>query len=343
VTLRHDAAVIDLIEEGELPLVVVATEDRHIRSVNLAAIEIFGASPEGVVGHDMLDFVAASDRGAAGNAFEALRQGVIDFYRAHRELLSAPPASRRVTVWVRSFEVDDQRLALILLDDLSRSTGQKARLAGITSPVAAMGSMDASGIVSTVSCDIRRLLGVHPREFVGRRLLDRATVDALERYFGTSTDEPSECAIAVRCELEDATGVNRPFTCSLSPFFGEATRGFVLYDVAVVTESNRAERASDLERHLWRIASEVQASGILDRFNSVPQLANLPQMADLTSRQWEILSHLLQGQRVPTIAAELYLSQSTVRNSLSAVFKRFGVHSQAELLRVLKDTSASSS
>jgi DNA-binding NarL/FixJ family response regulator len=35
---------------------------------------------------------------------------------------------------------------------------------------------------------------------------------------------------------------------------------------------------------------------------------------------------------VSTIANELSISQSTVRNHLSTIFQRFGVHSQAELI-----------
>jgi DNA-binding NarL/FixJ family response regulator len=35
---------------------------------------------------------------------------------------------------------------------------------------------------------------------------------------------------------------------------------------------------------------------------------------------------------VSTIAGELMISESTVRNHLSTIFQRFGVHSQAELI-----------
>ncbi|MGZ4792656.1 MAG: EAL domain-containing protein [Ilumatobacteraceae bacterium] len=56
----------------------------------------------------------------------------------------------------------------------------------------------------------------------------------------------------------------------------------------------------------------------------------------LSTRQIEILERLLGGERVPAIARDLYVSQSTVRNHLSAIYQRVGVHSQEELLSLLR-------
>ena len=53
----------------------------------------------------------------------------------------------------------------------------------------------------------------------------------------------------------------------------------------------------------------------------------------LSPRQREVISRLVRGERVATIAAdEMYSSQSTVRNHLSAIFHKVRVHSQNELL-----------
>ena len=41
----------------------------------------------------------------------------------------------------------------------------------------------------------------------------------------------------------------------------------------------------------------------------------------------------------PEIARSMYLSQSTVRNHLTAVYRKFGVHSQRELLELLTSTA----
>jgi DNA-binding NarL/FixJ family response regulator len=99
------------------------------------------------------------------------------------------------------------------------------------------------------------------------------------------------------------------------------------------------ERVANLERSLWRIAREFEGSGVLA---SVAITANvvdpysMPGVAELSPRQWEVLTRLLQGERVPRIAEELFLSQSTVRNHLADMFKKMGVHSQEELLDLFR-------
>jgi len=62
----------------------------------------------------------------------------------------------------------------------------------------------------------------------------------------------------------------------------------------------------------------------------------------LPTRQREIVAALLQGQRTKAIAASLYVSSSTVRSHLSAIFKAFGVRSQTELLALLRSEKSSS-
>lgn len=75
---------------------------------------------------------------------------------------------------------------------------------------------------------------------------------------------------------------------------------------------------------------------MLDNLIAVPTPVDVGKLNELTTRQWEILTLLLQGKRVPTIAREPYISQSTVRNHPSAMFKKFQVHSQPELLEALR-------
>jgi DNA-binding CsgD family transcriptional regulator len=92
------------------------------------------------------------------------------------------------------------------------------------------------------------------------------------------------------------------------------------------------DRVSRLESHLWRIAVEVESAGISDLPRSGLGSGPDPNLHGLSRRQSDILRRLARGQRVPAIARDLVLSQSTVRNHLCALYRKIGVHSQSELL-----------
>jgi DNA-binding CsgD family transcriptional regulator len=61
----------------------------------------------------------------------------------------------------------------------------------------------------------------------------------------------------------------------------------------------------------------------------------------LSAREQQIVSRLLDGDRVPTIARALYLGQSTVRNHLTGVYRKLHVNSQQELIDLYKRNSRS--
>lgn len=114
--------------------------------------------------------------------------------------------------------------------------------------------------------------------------------------------------------------------------------------IAITLESRRSlaeahvwrERVANLERRLWRIAREFEGAGVLSNVAGVADPYETPGVAELSPRQWEVLTRLLHGERVPRIAEELFLSQSTVRNHLADMFKKMGVHSQEELLDLFR-------
>ena len=102
-----------------------------------------------------------------------------------------------------------------------------------------------------------------------------------------------------------------------------------------------AARESRLEAHMLRIADELHAAGLLPRLERLPSLSGNPRLGLLTSREWAVLTRLLDGQRIPAIAADLYVSQSTVRNHLSSIYAKLGVHSQVDLIRLVRQGTKS--
>jgi PAS domain S-box-containing protein len=63
----------------------------------------------------------------------------------------------------------------------------------------------------------------------------------------------------------------------------------------------------------------------------------VPGLDRLSRREFEVVKLLLRGDRVPVIARQLYVSQSTVRNHLSSVFRKLRVRSQQELIVLLRE------
>ena len=56
----------------------------------------------------------------------------------------------------------------------------------------------------------------------------------------------------------------------------------------------------------------------------------------LTRREGETLRLFMTDQRVENIAPTLAVSPSTVRTHLTSIFRKLGVHSQAELIQHIK-------
>ena len=63
------------------------------------------------------------------------------------------------------------------------------------------------------------------------------------------------------------------------------------------------------------------------------------QTDDLTSREWEVINHLLEGKSNKMIAAALHVSVRTVEFHLKNIFSKFHVSSRTELILKLGKTT----
>lgn len=59
-------------------------------------------------------------------------------------------------------------------------------------------------------------------------------------------------------------------------------------------------------------------------------------LSGLSHREREVATEIARGTRIPILARRLELSERTVRNHLHAAFRKLGVHSQADLVLLLK-------
>jgi DNA-binding CsgD family transcriptional regulator len=96
------------------------------------------------------------------------------------------------------------------------------------------------------------------------------------------------------------------------------------------------QRIAELEGRLRRILGEVQDAGLLPELLDGVVRSDIPGFEQLSLRELEIITRMLHGDRVPTIAKGLHVSHSTVRNHLSKIYRKVGVRSQVELIEALR-------
>ena len=109
-------------------------------------------------------------------------------------------------------------------------------------------------------------------------------------------------------------------------------------EVRVVQDPRRRE----LEDTMRRISDELGRIGVGGNGTVAEPTPVHPDLDLLSRRERDVVTHLLQGHRVVSIAELLEVSEHTVRNHLKSIFRKLGVHSQAELVDRLHSTSVAS-
>jgi DNA-binding CsgD family transcriptional regulator len=314
-------------------LVVWSTTDGVIAMANQPAADLADVPLDALVGQTIYDFARIPQ--AARAETEALAAGGGGFFGT-RPLRDASQREVAAYMWARAVRVGEQVVAIALLapaSETGRLGRDPSRQLRRLYPVS-VGAISHEWRIVAISVDIEELTGQQPDVIVGHSLLEFVYPGDLVKFTddqGAPVRSPwSQCS--VRFAHRQRGWME---TCLLIAPFDVDRWAFTILSHVAVTEAPE-ERIAELELRLRRIGAEVKAAGILDNLIAVPTPIDVSKLHDLTTRQWEILTLLLQGKRVPTIARELYISQSTVRNHLSAIFKKFGVHSQPELLEALR-------
>ena len=315
-------------DELAVPMAAIELRDLRIVAVTPAVFPDDPSSTAGMIGRPVLDVIDPVDRRAAKLALEALAAGGVDFVRAHGRLTGSD-RNQVYTHWVAAVEIDGERLALAQIA-AGRSPGPSplAKYLAIDPIEFAVGTVTKDWVISTVSTGVEKLLGIPDREFTGRVLLGAVAQRDVERVLSSAHKAESAISVGLAVSMRTANGTWSPVRVVLGSLAESSDRFFILARQPAGPDL----RTLKLEEHLRRIAVEVEASGILEVAPSIPTVPHLAGRAQLTPRQWEVLTRLLRGERTATIAEELFVSESTVRNHLSAIYDRFGVGSQSELM-----------
>lgn len=344
-TFEVGSDLAELVRPLELPMILVELDSFTIVSASEAALRATGKTASEAVGSKAYTMMRDdAEREQGRTALEAMRSGIVDFYGARRQLGPTPECEQMTSEWVRAVELDGRRYALVELA-VPAHPGRRPLTSYLGEPprMMAIGSADETFAITSVSEDTHALLGVAPATLIAHPLVAPQRREELARLFQTNREHGSSRSLALGADLSDVARIERRLCCILSERVGgDSPYCFIL--VPITDQSLESPtRTAQLEQHLLKIAAEVEASGILQGLFEMTGPIELPEIGMLTARQWDIVARLARGERVPTIAEELFVSQSTVRNYLSEIFKKFGVHSQVELLARLRRRGDSSS
>jgi PAS domain S-box-containing protein len=247
-------------------------------------------------------------------------------------------------VWVNALDTNGTRVGLVSfasVDGLSTPFTPITALAKVPVPgQMVLGTVDSDWRISAVSDDIEEMLGLTAEELRGAPVLGAFHPEDVTSFLAAVEHaRVGHRTVWVGARLRAKSGGWRPVSAVLAAL-SEARPpplafAFVSSSAGDDDSVGQGERAR-LEGELLRIATELRACGTVTRMPHGPDPSHSPALSRLTTREWEVLVRLVNGDRVQSIAADLFVSQSTVRHHLSSIFSKFEVHSQAELIRRLR-------
>ncbi|MDQ1681021.1 MAG: hypothetical protein QOI42_1880 [Frankiaceae bacterium] len=339
---REDSELPWLVRNSSLPVWLMSLPSGRVIEVSDGIASLLRAPREQLLRRHVTEFVA--DAVTARSRLGLLTSGEIDSYRVHARSYRRPDGSEFDADICVSACADDTPRQLAVGVLLPVRPARMSLSADGDGAGVAMGTVDREWRIDRISAGISRLLGHQPADVIGRSV---STLVAPEDWpnlliaTGHGLRDPDGATI--RLLLRAADGQLRPFTAVITPLAGTAAPGFAFSVTPAQRITPRVDdRTWELEGHLRRIAREIAASGVLAGLTATPAATSVPAMAGLSTRELEIVTGLLAGERVSMMAARMFLSQSTVRNHLTSVYRKLGVSSQQELLTRLRGGGATS-
>ena len=321
------------------PPLITWDKNGIVHLANKAAAELLGLQLDEVVGMALVDLASPAED--IERTLTDFNEGRFLGTHTRRSIHVRGAQDRLVLVTSRAVEVDGrvEGITFVVPDGETGGLGRDPRRTWLDLVPVAVGGTDDDWIIVTVSSEIHDLIDRMSSDVKGRRLLDLVDPADVEQLRGSVADREPRSLPDVRFLLP--TGGEVVVSVLLAPLAGPAAGvRFALVGHIESYIPQQRDRVAELELRLRRIGAEVRAAGLIDTVGT-SAIRDHPEIAELSTRQWEILSRLLEGARVSTIAAELLISESTVRNHLSTIFHRFGVHSQAELIGRFRQTRSS--
>jgi PAS domain S-box-containing protein len=213
-------------------------------------------------------------------------------------------------------------------------------------------ALDAQGRCLFVNRAFETMTGFRRSELLGTLLCHKVedtqqtSWSSLARIFGTPSNESDMPPVGpfhsqFRMHRSDGSCFDIAIRWDRFPGSQSIAASFLLCKELLTVESELQSRMMELrllrdELNALLEVPKVDEDTVYSRWqaHTIQQHETVGQRAirsELSRREQEILHFVLDGKRVGTIAATLFLSENTVRNHLKRIYKKLGVGSLGEL------------
>ncbi|PZS17039.1 MAG: hypothetical protein DLM57_09180 [Pseudonocardiales bacterium] len=244
-------------------------------------------------------------------------------------------------MWIRTFahQPSSRFVLVVIVADAEHGVPLK----GWQEAPAVLGTADASLLIERISSDAEELFGRSVSDLLGRSLISLVTEDDVPGCLAALSEaSATQSGVTLYLDIRAAQG-GQPLGCEVLvlPLRPSPSCAFVF--LPTPAGLSRAHISGDLSAILVRLGRGAQVAQLARGVVSSITERDVPGVSRLTTRELEIVTRLLEGDRAPAIAARLFLSQSTVRNHLASVFGKLGVSSQQELFNLFRAATVVSS
>lgn len=329
------------LDTSPYPALVLAVPSELIIAASPAASLLLDPTGQPVVGQALEQFTA--DRPTAGP--DLFAGGRLNGFEAFRVLKRAHGGNQRVRMWIRSFadQPTSRYVLVVIVADQASATPSRPVSAPQDSP-AVVGTADASLIIERISSDADSLFGWSVRDLVGGSLMGLiAEHDVPNCLAALGEASASQNGVTLYLDVRGGGTVDGdavPVGCEvlILPLYPSPSCAFVFLPTPV--ELPRKHVSAELSAILVRLGRGAEVAQLVRGATAGLTERELPGLSSLTTRELEVLTRLLDGDRAPAIAAELSLTQGTVRNYLASIFSKVGVTSQQQLLTLFRAARA---
>jgi DNA-binding CsgD family transcriptional regulator len=324
----------EVLGSSPLPALVLEIPSQRIVASSLRAAQLLDPSAGVVLGHTLEDFT--SDSPPAG--VDLFAGGRLNGFETIRVLRRRNGTDVTARMWVRNFNHQPPSRYVLVVIVAADPTLSSDHPTDWQDTPAVVGTIDSRLLIERISSDAELMFGRSVPDLLGTSLLGLVAEQDVSACLNALA-ETSDSQRGVTLNLEiyaPAELVLESLHCEvlLLPLQPTPSCAFVFLPTQV--DISGIAVSDDLSAILARLGRGAQiaelARGV---FRGITE-RDLPGLNKLTTRELEIVTSLLEGNRPPGIARNLFLTQSTVRNHLASVFAKIGVNSQQELIDLFR-------